>query len=114
MVGRGWQTISDPGSALRTRIRINPNGSMEEEYHQTNMTEILEVNMALKNADRRTTSLWNGREHAHVARIPEELITKWMREGINFYRWNDEDKARVMKKLNDGGYNKLRTAGGVI
>jgi hypothetical protein len=106
---RNWETVSDDGNPFRTRVRVNTVGDVEVEYDQTNMREVLDVNVALQNAERPSSSLWGGRDHVHVARIPEELIHAWSREGINFYRWNEQDKARVMAKLNDPDFQRLRT-----
>lgn len=106
---RQWETVSTPENPFKTKMRISSNGSLEVEYDQTNMSEVLDVNVALQNADSHTSSLWNDREAVHVARIPEEVIHQWHREGINFYRWNEQDRARVMAKLNDGDFAKLRT-----
>ena len=50
-----------------------------------------------------------------VAQVPLALLEKWMVEDdIDFYRWNDDDKARIMRRLNDNDYSKLRTAPGRI
>ena len=108
----GWQTISD-GNPFSTKVKVHSNGSFTIKNEQENMTEILEVNKALANRERRSTSLWGNQDHVHVARIPEELIMKWQtEEGINFYRCNDEDRALLLAKLNDPAYSHLRTAGG--
>jgi hypothetical protein len=79
------------------------------------MTDCLSLNKAFLNTDRASSSLWNGGDYVKVASIPLEIIERWYKEdGINFYRANDEDKARLIKKLNDGEYNKLRTAPGEL
>jgi hypothetical protein len=50
-----------------------------------------------------------------VASIPLWLIEKWkIEEGIDFNRWNEDDKARIMRKLNDPEYLKLRTRKGKL
>jgi len=47
-------------------------------------------------------------EWMHVARIPNIVATKWLREdGINIY--NKNDWKRVKQKLNDPEYAYLRT-----
>lgn len=104
---KNWTTISQEGG-FKTKMRVRSNQTFEVEYDQSDMQEILDVNVALQNADRRTSSLWNGRDAVHVATIPNELIVKWMREGINFYRGNEDDRARVLQKLNDRDYCHLR------
>ena len=109
-----WLPLSE-GNPFSTKMKVHTNGTFTIKNEQENMTEILEVNRALLNHDKRTTSLWGDRTHVHVARIPEELIVKWyVEEGINFYRCNDEDRARLLAKLNDADYSKLRVAGGRI
>lgn len=108
----GWQTISE-GNPFSTKIKVHTNGTFTIKNEQENMTEILEVNKALANREKRSTSLWGNQTSVHVARIPEELIMKWwVEEGINFYRCNDEDRARLLAKLNDSDYSNLRVAGG--
>jgi len=118
-----WQTISDPEEmtkrgSLRTKIKMESDGKTITTRHEQDedyIREMLEVNVALQNADRRSTSLWDNRNLVHVARIPEELILRWqIEEGINFYRCSDEDRARLFAKLNDGDYSRLRTAPGRI
>ena len=47
----------------------------------------------------------------HVARIPMELIAKWKFED-NIDVFNNADKKKVMRKLNDPAYRYLRTASG--
>lgn len=118
-----WELMSDPEEmknrgSLRTKMKVETDGrTVTTQYDQDPeyIREMLELNTALNNADRRSTSLWDNRNLVHVARIPEELILKWqIEEGINFYRCNEEDRARLFAKLNDGEYQKLRTAPGHI
>jgi hypothetical protein len=52
------------------------------------------------------------RDLQHVARIPNIVIEQWLKEGVDVY--NPEHEAAVMKRLNDGGWMKLRTGGGRI
>ncbi len=118
-----WQLVSDPEDmlnrgSLKTKVKMESDGkTITTQYEQDEdyIREMLEVNVALQNADRRSTSLWDNRNLVHVARIPEELILRWqIEEGINFYRCSEEDRARLFAKLNDGDYNRLRTAPGRI
>jgi hypothetical protein len=104
-----WETVSEAENPFKTKMRIATNGDLEVEYDQTNMSEVLDINVALQNADRGTSSLWSGRDYVHAARIPNEVLHQWMREGVNFFRWNEQDRARVMQKLNDADFSKLRT-----
>lgn len=107
-----WRDItSSPDNPFKTKMRVSSNGLVDLEYTQTNMNEVLEVNTALQNEEKRSSALWGGRDHVHVARIPEEVIHQWHREGINIYRWNEEDRARAMSKLNDPSFSKFRTDG---
>ena len=110
-----WKTISDPGNPYRTRMKIEPTGGISIKTDQTNMAEIIEVNKALATRDRKSSSLFGGESKVLVARIPEMFIEKWLREeGLNFYRLNDEDKARLFAKLNDPAWSGFRTAPGNI
>jgi hypothetical protein len=52
------------------------------------------------------------RDLQHVASIPMIVIEQWMKEGVDVF--NPEHEAAVMKRLNDGGWAKLRTGGGRI
>ncbi len=51
-------------------------------------------------------------EYAHVATVPNSVIHKWMKEGINFYRSDDWPKVR--KKLNDPEWKYLKTFTGKV
>jgi hypothetical protein len=110
-----WQTISDAGNPYKTKMKIEPNGGVTVENEQTNMSEILKVNRALSTRDRKSSSLFGGENKVLVARIPEIYIERWLREeGLNFYRLNEEDKARLFAKLNDPEWSGFRTAPGKI
>jgi len=51
----------------------------------------------------------------HVARIPDIIIHKWLKEeNINLLRFNEEDQKRMHSKLNDSNWQYLRTAPGTI
>ena len=111
-----WKDFTFEGSGLKRRVKFDPSeGKVVFEASQPNIQDCIDLNVAWRNADRSTTSLWNGGEYVKVASIPLVLLEKWRNEeGIDFLRWNDDDKARVMQKLNDGNYGKLRTAPGSI
>lgn len=112
----GWRDMTPPNSSLRRSFKFNPSdNSYTIRTDQPNMVDCLSLNKAFLNTERASSSLWNGGDYVRVASIPLEIIEMWYKdEGINFYRANDEDKARLLKKLNDGEYNKLRTAPGVL
>lgn len=113
-----WHDMTIAGDGyLRTKARVNADNTVtvRQEQDPAHVAEVLEMNAALNNRDRRSTSLWDKQKFVHVARIPEELINKWQQEeGINFFRCNDEDRARLFAKLNDSDYKRLRTAPGRI
>lgn len=111
-----WEDFTFEGSHLKRKIKLDESeDKIVIQTFQPNLDDCLDLNVAWKNADRPTSSLWNGGDYVKVASIPLFLIEKWKNEeGIDFLRWNDDDKARVMKKLNDGDYGKLRTAPGAI
>ena len=110
-----WEDVSLQDSLVRRRMRINASESkpkIEFETYQ-DCEEILRDNQALFNRDNFSGSLWAGRGYVKVASIPMAMIEKWAKEdGINFLRFNDEDKAKLLKRLNDKDYSKLRTAPG--
>jgi hypothetical protein len=110
-----WQTISDPISPYKTKVRIEAGGKMVVRTEQENISEILQVNRALATRERKSTSLFGGENKVLVARIPEIFIERWLREeNLNFYRLNEEDKARLFAKLNDSEWSGFRTAPGRI
>ena len=109
-----WEDVSLKDSGIVRRMRINPHGKKPIEWHVVqDCTEVLELNKALLNEDNFSGSLWNGSDWVRVAQIPLALLEKWMIEDdINFYRWNDDDKARIIRRLNDPEWRGLRTARG--
>jgi len=113
-----WHDMTIAGDGyMRTKARINGDDTMTIRHEQdpAHVAEVLSMNVALNNRDRRSTSLWDNRNFVHVARIPEELIIRWqIEEGINFYRCNEDDRARLFAKLNDSEYRQLRTGPGRI
>jgi hypothetical protein len=111
-----WEDVSLPDSQIRRSMRINRHGRHAIEHHVTQeCEEILEINKALLNEDNFSGSLWHGQSWIRVAQIPLAMLEKWMiEEDINFLRWNDDDKARIMRRLNDPSFRKLRTAPGRI
>ncbi len=115
-VHQEWEDISLKDSLITRRLRVNPHGKKPVEWHvEQDCQEILEMNRALRNEDNFSGSLWAGRDWVRVAQIPLVILEKWMYEDdINFYRWNDDDKARLMKRLNDPEWSGLRTAPGRI
>jgi len=110
-----WQKLTeDPSDPMKRVMKFDEmTGVMTVQSEQDNLGDILTLNKAWLNAERKSSSLWNGGDYVKVASIPEQLLERWYHEeGINFWRNNEEDKARIMKKLNDGNYSQLRTAGG--
>lgn len=50
----------------------------------------------------------------YVAEIPEIVIERWFKEGINFYSADPDMQRKVAQKLNDPEYRYLRTSPGRI
>jgi hypothetical protein len=50
------------------------------------------------------------RDLQHVASIPLIVVEQWLKEGVDVF--NPDHERAVMRRLNDGGYLKLRTGGG--
>jgi hypothetical protein len=50
------------------------------------------------------------RDLQHVATIPNIVVEQWLKEGVNVYDPNHAKE--VERRLNDGGWLKLRTGGG--
>ncbi len=111
-----WEDISTPGYGIARHMRLNTTGKHSIEYKvEQDCEEILEINKALRNEDNFSGSLWAGRDYVHVAQIPLAMIEKWaIEDDINLLRWNDEDKAKIMRRLNDNEWSGLRTAPGRI
>ena len=110
-----WQTLKDdPGDPMKRKMRWDDiDKTLTIVTEQNNIGDILTMNKAFLNADRATSSLWNGGEFVKVAEVPYELLEKWaIEENINIWRGNDDDKAAITKKLNDGEFAALRTAPG--
>ena len=78
-----WQLVSDPEDmlnrgSLKTNVKMESDGkTITTQYEQDEdyIREMLEVNVALQNADRRSTSLWDNRNLVHVARIPRNSFS---------------------------------------
>jgi len=111
-----WQTLSDdPNDPMKRKMKFDDvEKKLVVRTEQDNIQDILAMNKAWKNAERKSSALWNGSDYVKVASIPLEVIEQWHKEGINFYRQSDEDKARISMKLNDSEYSHLRTAPGRI
>lgn len=52
-----------------------------------------------------------GRDHVRIARVPEAVVNKWMREGFNIYDPNVKPKD-ILKRLHDEGMDGFITHGG--
>lgn len=112
----GWQAAGEPGDLLERQVKIDPvtgDTLARQRHHGDDLEQALRLNSSFLNTERSTSSLWGGASQVRVASIPLSLVEDWMlNDGPNMYRWNDEDKSRLMKKLNDRDYTQLRTAGG--
>ena len=116
-----WEDFTFAGSPIKRRIGFD---SVEQkivfESNQPNLQECLDMNRALANADRKSTRLWQpGDDEANyvkVASIPLHVLERWkVEEDIDFLRWNEDDKARITRRLNDfNEWGDLRTAPGQI
>ena len=47
-----------------------------------------------------------------IASIPNVIVEKWMKEGINVMNPSENDRVKMMLKLNSNEYRYLRTAPG--
>lgn len=116
MAGTPWEDISMPDSEIKRKMRLNTEGRHSIEIHsEQECDEIIAVNRDLRNEENFSGSLWNGRDMVRVASIPLIELERWRKEeGIDFWRFNDEDKARITQKLNDPSFSAFRTAPGRI
>lgn len=112
----GWEDFTFPGSSLRRRIKLDETeNTIVVESDQLNMTEVLQFNAALRNAERKSSSLWNGEEYVRVASIPLEVVEGWRKEhGIDMLSGDPDMVAKGLSLLDDNDYVKLRTADGRI
>jgi hypothetical protein len=112
-----WEDITHAGSPIRRQIGLDTvENKIVTRACQPNINECLEQNEKEFNEtidgpfNRGGPDAWT-----KVASIPLWLLEKWkVEEGIDFYRWNEEDKAKIIRKLNDRDYLKLRTAKGTL
>lgn len=112
-----WEDISLPGSAMRRQIGLDTTDhKIVTRVRQDNIQEILDQNQRMRNDHTDGQFNRNGPDGwTMVAQIPLWLLEKWrVEEGIDYYRWNEDDKARIMRKLNDTEYLALRTSKGKI
>lgn len=111
-----WETLaSAPNDPLKRKMHWDDMEKTMTFVAEQDVTEILTMNKAFLNADRNSTSLWGSGEYVKVASIPEAVLERWYHEeGIDFWRQSEEDKARIVRKLNDGEYSHFRTAPGTI
>jgi hypothetical protein len=116
MSGTPWEDISTPDSLVKRQMRLNTDGRHSIEFKsEQDCSDILALNAAFANRDNASGSLWDGRSMVKVASIPLALIEKWQKEeDIDFMRFNDEDRVKLLAKLNDPQFKKLRTAPGRI
>jgi hypothetical protein len=49
-----------------------------------------------------------------VATIPNVIVEKWMREGVNIFDPSPETQKKIAEKLNSNEYKKLRTYPGRV
>jgi len=110
-----WEDFTFPGSPIKRQIGLDmTEHKIVTRSWQPNINECLEQNEKEYNATVDGPFNRNGPDGwTKVASIPLWLLEQWrLEEGIDFYRFNEEDKAKLMKKLNDRDYLKLRTAKG--
>ena len=110
-----WTDDTWEDSPIRRSIGFDDvSGKIVSAMRQDNINECIEFNRALYNADRQSSSLWNGANYVKVAAVPLFLIERWAREGVNYFRWNEDDKAAFKCKINDRDYSDFRCASGVF
>ena len=111
-----WEDVSLPDSNLRRKMRINKHGKHSIEIRtEQDCADVIELNTKLRNRDNFSGSLWAGRQYVKIASIPLIEVERMLKEeGINLLRSNDEDKARLARKLNDPSFSKWRTAPGRV
>lgn len=75
-------------------------------------TPILDYNKAVAN-EKSDWRRW-GKEMVHFARIPNLVIEKWLKEGLDITKKDPETRKRLLAKLNDPEYRYLRTTPGRV
>lgn len=108
-----WEDFTYAGSPIRRAMTIE-NGNLTTVCQQDNIQDCLDANVADHNET--TDGNYNAASGwTKVASIPLWLLEKWKtEEGLDWYRWNEDDKVGIIRKLNDIEYLKLRTRKGKI
>lgn len=99
-----WRPLSAHGGQV-TDVKFDADGRIIVRSRQE-ADPILEANKAEMNHGRR------GREWRKVATVPNNIIHKWLQEGIDIF--SGEHQEAVARKLNDPDNRYLRTAPGCI
>ena len=95
----------DPLTRESVWFEMNDDGIVTLHQEQ-DMTHIIEANKMMANDDEYTRTGIKS-DWWHYARVPNNIIHKWLvEENINFFDKNDRKK--VFKKLNDPEYKYLR------
>lgn len=100
----------DPITGLRTWFDYDASTDTTELYYDQEVDDILELNKAMANDEDYSK---NGIKQGwwHIGSIPASLIMKWrVEEGIDVY--NKDHTKRVLAKLNDADFSRLKTTSG--
>lgn len=117
MAVKRWEDFTFAGSPIKRQIGLDmTDRKIVTRARQENIQDCIEANKAEYNAHTDGPFNRNGADGwTKVASIPLWLLEKWKKEeGIDFYRGNEDDMARIMRKLNDPEYCLLRTSRGKI
>jgi hypothetical protein len=101
----------DPMTGMSTWFEVDESQKKFHIHTTQDVTDFIEKNKLLQNApDYKKAGIKAGWQH--VAHIPDVVVHKWMREGINVF--NPDHKDAVLRKLRDPEYRHLRTTLGAI
>lgn len=106
--------IHRSAGGLETWLHHNHDGTFTIENRQ-DVEAILEANKqdAVNNRPIKEQARKAGGWGAHAARIPLQLVHKWLvEEGLDVYSNDPDQKRRLKQKLNDPEWRHLRTSGG--
>ena len=108
----GWVPFPDTFGGTKRWVRFRPDGTVEirRETPMSNINAVLDHNEKARNHT--SGKLLNG-DMVRACAIPEGLRIKWLvDEGWDCQ--NPEHNDRLVQKMNDISYRKIRTGGGRV
>ncbi len=102
----------DPLTGIKTYHSYDYNSDTTYIEKVQNVEPILERNKALANSEHQAKGIKNN--WWHHATIPNVVIEQWLKEGVDIFSTEPEQKKKVRRKLRDPEYRYLRTGSGKL